>query len=289
MSADGADQVGAEQRLLSAVKNLGVFSRIDGDGRVLVTDGLNEYEVIVDLSRLLSKRIDYHQRVIAVGTSSLNRLERGEIAELFPQGAHRGDSQATDSACEEPSSPCYTPLEWEADGDYLDGDDGIAAQGDDWRYNIHPVHDDDGTTVGYRVSGGDFESGTTDFGTALVKGKIGELSIDKAKAVAEADYRTRHLEVEQFLTTLLDAYEDDDGVRTRRTDAGQFLCRVDESGVDEVEVAATLSDWDGYDPGSRTAILSLRTILIYYNNGDREALLDEVRRLVRLKVQATGS
>lgn len=288
MSTDGADQVAAEQRLLEAVKNLDVFSRIDGDGRVLVTDGLNEYEVIVDLSRLLSKRIGYRQRVIAVGTSSLNRLERGEIAELFPRGVHPGSSHASDSAQEEPSSPCYAPLEWESDSEYLDGDDGLAAQGDDWRYTIHPVLDDEGATIGYRVSGGDFESGTTDFGAALVAGEIGELSIAKAKAVAEADYRTRHLEVEQFLTTLLDGYEDDDGIRTRRTEAGQLSCRVNESGVDEVEVAATLSDWDDYDPGSRTAILSLRTILVSYNNGDRDALLDEIRRLIRLKVQATG-
>lgn len=244
--------------------------------------------MIVDVSRLLSKRIGYRQRVIAVGTSSLNRLERGEIAELFPPGVHPGSSHASDSAQKEPSSPCYAPLEWESDSEYLDGDDGLAAQGDDWRYTIHPVLDDEGATIGYRVSGGDFESGTTDFGTALVAGEIGELSIDSAKAVAEADYRTRHLEVQQFLTTLLDGYEDDDGVRTRRTDAGQILCRVNESGVDEVEVVASLSDWDDYDPGSRVALLSLRTILISYNNGDRDALLDEIRRLICLKVQSTG-
>lgn len=106
-------------------------------------------------------------------------------------------------ARESPVSPHYAALEWEPDTDYLDGDDGLAAEGDDWRYTIHPVHGADDEVIGYRVSGGDYESGS-EFGSSLVGGKIGELTLVEAKAAAARDYASRYREAEGFLDGLLD-------------------------------------------------------------------------------------
>jgi len=264
------------------MRKLNVAHRIDEDGRVLASDGRKEYEVTVDLTRLLSKRIGVQGRGIVVGKSSLSRLERGDLTELFPQGRVAAVNESSESAVgDTPVSPYYAPLEWDQDADYLDGDDGLAAESDDWRYAIHPVHGKNDETIGYRVSGGDSESGA-EFGSSLIGGKVGELTLDRAKDAAAADYASRYCEAEHFLHGLLDDWDDDDGPRTRRSDQGRIVCRVDESGVEEVEVVATLRDYgDHYDVGSRTVALSLRTILGYSDNGDREGLLDWLRSLIR--------
>jgi hypothetical protein len=142
--------------------------------------------------------------------------------------------------------------------------------------------------IGFQVSGGDYESGA-DFGSKLIGGRIGELTLVKAKAAAAEDYASRYREAEQFLDELLDNWDDDDRPRTRRTDRGCLLCRVDEPSIEEVEVVATLRDCDSYDVGGRSIALSLRTILSYSYNGDREGLLDELRRLIRRETRIDGS
>jgi len=281
MTTENDEQADAYVRLIAAMKKLGVFSRIDEDGRVLAHDGEKEYEVTVDLTRLLSKRTGIHGRGIAVGTSSLGRLERGDVTELFPQGVvAAADEEHGRAARESPVSPHDAPLEWEPDTDYLDGDDGLAAEGDDWRYTIHPVHGTDDEVIGYRVSGGDYESGS-EFGSALVGGKVGELTLVEAKAAAAKDYASRYCEAEGFLDGLLDDWEDDDGPLTRQNDQGHLVCRVDLPGLEEVEVVATLRDYDGYSSSGQRVSLSLRTILSYSYNGDPGGLLDQVRRLIR--------
>ena len=289
VTTENGEQADADERLIAAMKKLGVFSRIDEDGRVLAYDGEKEYEVTVDLTRLLSKGTGIHQRGIAVGTSSLGRLERGDVMELFPQGVVSAVGEEHGSAARQtPVSPHYAPLEWERDTDYLDGDDGIAAEGDDWRYTIYPVHGTDDEVIGYRVSGGDYESGD-EFGSSLVGGKVGELTLAKAKAAAAADYASRYCEAEGFLDGLIDDWDDDDGPRTRRNDQGRIVCRVDEPGIEEVEVVATLADYDRYYASGRSVALSLRTILSFNYNGDRDALLDELRRLIRRDTRSGDS
>lgn len=70
MTATEDAQQSARARLITAMKKLGVFSRVDDGGCILAFDGKQEYEVIVDLNRLLSKRVDgYQSRRIVVGTS----------------------------------------------------------------------------------------------------------------------------------------------------------------------------------------------------------------------------
>lgn len=64
-----------------------------------------------------------------------------------------------------------------------------------------------------------------------VRAAIGELTLDIAKAAAAANYASRYCEAEQLLDGLLDDWDDDDGPRTRRSDPGHFLCRVDEPGI----------------------------------------------------------
>lgn len=62
-----------------------------------------------------------------------------------------------------------------------------------------------------------------------------------------------------------------------------MVCRVNLPDIDEVEVVVTLQDYgDGYDANSRRATVSLRTVLSYSYNGDREGLVDDLRRLIRL-------
>ncbi|MCV7421391.1 hypothetical protein H7K45_12640 [Mycobacterium yunnanensis] len=183
-----------------------------------------------------------------------------------------------------PTSSVAHQLTWDRDADYLDADDSLEAQGDDWRYTIYPVPGREGETVGYHVSGGDNDS-NDEIGSLVLDGRRGELTLPEARAAAEANYASRYREAEQFLDEILDGSEDDDGVPlTRRNDHGNIMCRVDEAGVNEVEVVVTLRDYgDGYDAANRRVTVSLRTVLSYTYNGDREGLVDDVRRLIRLE------
>jgi hypothetical protein len=185
------------------------------------------------------------------------------------------------AASNPPISPHYAPLEWDRDVDHLDGDDSIEARGDDWQYTISPVCGSDQEVIGFRVSGGDYETGD-EFGSSLIGGRVGELTLAKAKAAADADYASRYREAEQFLDDLLDDWDDDDyRPRTRRNDSGRIVCRVDSPDVEEVEVVATLGD-SKYNVGGLSLALSLRTILSYTYSGDRDGLLDEMHRLIRI-------
>lgn len=282
MTATGEERLRANERLIAALTELDVFSRIDEDGRVLASDGAREYEVTVDLARLLTKRIDGHlSRRIAVGKSSLARLEAGDVTALFPNGSSRSVDEATGkSEAATPVSPHYRPLEWGYDADDVDDEDAIAAQGEDWTYRVRPVRGADDEIIGYRISGGDIESGDHDFGSALIGGEIGELTLSGARGAAQADYAARYLEAEAFLGGLLLDWEDDDGPRTRVDEHGRFLCRVDESAVGEVEVVATLRDFgDRYDARDRRVTLCLRTILSY--TGGYGDMLEDVGNLIR--------
>lgn len=188
-----------------------------------------------------------------------------------------------------PASPYYAPLEWNPDSDYLDADDGLAADGEDWRYTIEPIRDEDGHIVGYRVHGGDIDSGD-ELGSLKIDGQSGELTLEAAMAAANENYLDRYLEAETFLDDLLDGWEDEDGVLVRRNERGRLVCRVAEPGVEEVEVVATLRDYgEEYDADSRSVALCLRTILSFSNNGDREALVDDLRRIIRLETQRRSS
>jgi hypothetical protein len=148
------------------------------------------------------------------------------------------------------------------------------------------LHDGRHDIVGYRVSGGDYESGD-EFGSALIGGEIGESTLDKAKFAAEADYASRYREAEGFLDGLLADWDDDDGPRTRRNEKGRIECQIDEPGLEKVEVVATLRDYgDCYDANERSVSVCLRTLLSHSSNGDREALVDEIRRLIRLETRS---
>jgi hypothetical protein len=254
------------ERLISALEKAGVFSRIDEYGSVLAFDGKHEYEVTVDLNRLLSKRIDgYQSRRIVVGKSSLARLENGDVTELFPGGI----VQSADKRLAEDNRVAqnYSRLVWDDDSESLAEDDVLKAQGDDWTYEISPICGVDGDVRGYRVSGGDVDSGDA-FGSSMIDGEIGELTLAEAKAVAETNYAARYLEAEVLLESLIE-----------RDDQGKLVCRVDEPGLDKVEVVATLRDEGDFYDGRGHVTVCLRTILSC--GGDRSVLLDELRRIIR--------
>jgi hypothetical protein len=196
--------------------------------------------------------------------------------------AHTDDSQEHTGGDSEDAVLLF----WERDVDSIDADDSLEAQGEDWRYVIHPAIGVDGDIIGYHLTGGDNDS-SDDIGSVLIDGKRGELTLADAKAAAEANYRERYLEAQQFLDELLGDWEDDDGTRCRRNAQGLIVCRVDEPDADEVEVAVTLRDYaDCYDASTRCATVSLRTVLSFSFNGDRSGLVYEIRRLMRLEKQA---
>lgn len=282
MSAGDDEDARARLRLIAAMKKLGLFSRVDDRGIVLGFDGQQEYEVAVDLSRLLSKAAA--QRKIVVGKSSLAHLENGDVTALFPYGVVSPTNEGTEAAQAAPVSPHYRQLQWVADDRDTD-DDGLIAEGDDWTYSIGPVRQGADEVIGYRVSGGNNESGTTKFGSSLVGGMPGELTLEKAKAVAQQDYSSRYLEADRFLDGLLCDLADDDGPRTRRNDRGRIMCRIDDPGIDEVEVVSTLEDYgDGYDAVNRRVTICLRTLMIC--NSDPGVLLEVVDHILRRQARS---
>lgn len=283
MTDENADHAKAMERLTAALQDLNIDFRVDEGKRILASDGRQEYEVTVDLTRLLSKQAGIQRRAIKVGRSSLDRLERGDVTAQFPDGILTpADTDSQSVAGPAPVSPHYAPLQWEPDADNLDDDGALAAQSEDWTYRIVPVRGGDDDIIGYRVSGGDYESGD-EFGSALVGGEIGEPTLEKAKLAADANYASRFREAEEFLDQLLGDWNDDEGQRTRRNERGRILYQVDEAGLDGVEVVATLRDYgDGYDADDRTVSVCLRTLLSHSYNGDRDALVNEIRRLIGL-------
>ncbi|MBX9918561.1 MAG: hypothetical protein K2Y33_01830 [Mycolicibacterium frederiksbergense] len=173
-----------------------------------------------------------------------------------------------------PVSPHYSPLEWLNDEWNMDYEDAIAATGDDWTYQIWPVHSDSGSVMGYRVHGGDPESGC-DLGSALIDGERGEVNLEDAKATAQTDYASRYCEAEDFLNRVLGVASDDDGPLAHYNEQGRIVCRVDVPGMDEVEVVATLKDeFDDFDPDNRTVTVCLRTLM--RNGGDCSLLLEVI-------------
>jgi hypothetical protein len=235
--------------------------------------------VTVDLDRLLTNYAGSVYRRARVGTSSLGRLESGDVTALFAHEVMRHTADSNGAVGNEtPVSPHYSPLEWHEDSSNLDDEEAIAAESDDWVYHIWPVRAGDGAVIGYRVSGGDYESGD-DFGSSLIDGKPGERTLQKAKAAAQANYASRYREADEFLDALLGHLEDEDGPRTRRNGQGRIMCRVDEPGIDEVEVVASLRDgFDDYDA------VCVRTLLAC--GGDGSLLLEAVCDMIRRKVES---
>jgi hypothetical protein len=52
VTTENFDHPNAVERLIAALKELDVRFRVDEDGRILASDGRQEYEVTVDLTRL---------------------------------------------------------------------------------------------------------------------------------------------------------------------------------------------------------------------------------------------
>jgi hypothetical protein len=183
-----------------------------------------------------------------------------------------------------PGIPVLRGSRWNEDPNNFDNDDAIAAEGHDWTYHICPVRGENDEVIGYQVAGGDFESGDHHFGSSLVDGEPGELTLQKAKASAQANYASRYLEADKFLDGLLGDWEDDDGLRTRWNELGRIMCRVDELEIGEVEVVATLQDYgDGYNAGNCRVTVCLRTILSW--ESDPGGLLDELHQIIRREIQ----
>jgi hypothetical protein len=169
-------------------------------------------------------------------------------------------------------------LDWDWDEECPDCDrdeDALTAQwlDDDWTYHICPIRGDGGEIVGYRVSGGDAESGDM-LGFLQSSGELVKPNLAEVKAAAEASYRERINEVDGFLDEFLDNGQDD-GLHIWRD--GAVFCQIDESDPDGIQIDVTLKDYrDSGGYGSVT--LCFRTISGCM--GDRPALTEVVRELV---------
>jgi hypothetical protein len=179
-----------------------------------------------------------------------------------------------------PAEPAETGmLDWELDEECPDcdgDDDALTAQAsdDDWTYHICPIRGDGGEIVGYRVSGGDTESGER-LGFFQPGGELVKPTLAEAKAAAEASYAERFNEVDGFLDAFLDNGQDD-GLHIWRD--GAVFCQIDESDPDGIQIDVTLKDY-GDSGGHGAVTLCFRTISGCF---DRHSLVEEVRGLVGL-------
>ncbi len=182
-----------------------------------------------------------------------------------------------DSGAEAPAGSL--DWEWDEECPHCDGEkDTLAAQasGDDWIYCICPIRKDGGEIIGYRVSGGDVESGEM-LSFFQPSGQLIKPTLAKAKATAEASYAERFAEVDGFLDAFLDKGQDD-GLHIWRD--GAVFCQIDESDPDGIQVDVTLKDY-GDSGGYGAVTLCFRTISGCF---DRQSLVDEVRRLLHYDV-----
>ena len=80
MTAETEQQRLAEERLVAALKALGVFARQDQLGRIFYTDGEDQYEVAV----VLTEDADFFPaEVWTIGQYALGQLEAGDIEVLW--------------------------------------------------------------------------------------------------------------------------------------------------------------------------------------------------------------
>jgi hypothetical protein len=175
----------------------------------------------------------------------------------------------------EPAAIQMLDWEWDEDCPDCDGDDdALTAQAsdDDWTYHICPIRGVGGEIVGYRVTGGDAESGER-LGFLQPSGELIKPTLAQAKSAAEASYAERFNEIGGFLDDFLDNGQND-GLHIWR-DGGTVFCQIDESDPDGIQIEVTLEDY-GDSGGYGAVTLCFRTISGCM--GDRRALVDEVRR-----------
>jgi hypothetical protein len=79
MTAETEQQRVADERLVAALKALGVFARQDEMGRIFYTDGKDEYEVAV----VLTEDADDGGGPWTIGQYALGLLEAGDIEVLW--------------------------------------------------------------------------------------------------------------------------------------------------------------------------------------------------------------
>ncbi len=285
MTAHDDQQRELSDRLMAALKKLGVFTRRDERDHLFASDGKHEYEVAVALADADTNRGQTDVPKVVIGRRSLERLESGDITALFwwgvkPHPPGRRPVTMSDS----PASNCLLDWteDWESQWSYdSDEDVVIAAEINvEFRYYICRVRDDDGEILGYRIAFDNVELGYDLIGSVVIAGEPAERTMEEAKAAAEAHCASwlgeSHLTLEQDLLTVVSAWKDKDGnPRIRRDEHGRIFYRADEPDVGEIEIAVTI-DEEGFDAPTRRWTVSSYMLTDYYSDRLESLLQSEI-------------
>ena len=277
-------QRSARERIIAARKKLEVFTRRDEQDRIFASDGEHEYEVAVTLEDAGTNCSQADIPKVVIGRRSLECLESGDITALFWWGVkpHSPDQRAVTTS-DRYASNCLLDWteDWESQWGYDNDEDVVIAAEVDFRtYYICPVRDDDGEILGYRIAFGDVESGYDWIGEVAIDGEPGERSLEDAKAIADAHCESWLREVVDYQSTLehdlfivVSGWKDREGNPRIRRDERRIFYRSDDPGVGEIEIVATVDEFDdGFDAPTRRWIVSGSTLS---NSSDRlESLLE---------------
>lgn len=165
-------------------------------------------------------------------------------------------------------------LIWSVDewSEYSGNADAIIAEDGDFTFHIWCVRGRGEDILGYRVYVGNIESGYWPRGSLEIDGEPGELTLDEAKAVAEAEVQSQLDEANNALKVLVSGWRDGAGnARVRFDTNGAMLYSIN----DEVELhifAGTDHD-DWFDPTKRFWSVGWDNL---YNHPDRlESILQQ--------------
>lgn len=167
-------------------------------------------------------------------------------------------------------------LDWSEDAwsEYSDNPGAIMAEDGDWKFHIWPVRAPEDEIVGYRIYVGNLDSGYWPRGSVEIDGEPGELTLDEAKVVAEAEVRSRLDEVNGALRAVVSDWRDSAGNSKVRTDAnGALSYQVDESGDVGIRIFATTNFDDWFDPTERFWAVGWNNL--YNHAADLESLLQQ--------------
>lgn len=143
-------------------------------------------------------------------------------------------------------------LIWAVDewSEYSENADAIIAEDGDFTFHIWSVRGRGEDILGYRIYVGNIESGYWPRGSVEIDGEPGELTLDEAKAVAEAEVQSQLDGVNNALKVLVSGWKDDTGnARVHFDTNGAMLYSINDDV--EIRIFAGTDHDDWFDPAKR--------------------------------------